>query len=560
VQRALRAAPWLAFLLSCGPLLAWGFPQGHDWPFELLRVAEYRAALAAGQLPPYWAENLYGGYGSPAFLYYAPLFSACATLFASLLGSVAAGATATLVLVTALSAWLVHRMLRAALELCDDTPPALVAAAADVGTTLFVLHPYLIGDKLLRNACSEFTALCLAPLAIEGLLRAGSRERLAFVAVALGIALSVLAHNLTALAVTGMLLVGGLVLWPPWRTRRPWLPILGGTGAGLALSAFFWLPAFALTPLVRTDELLHGKFDFHRQFQDLLAVFGYERFFSIGGVALVLLGAAGFVLARRPAGSALETRLLAASVAGALALLFLTTSASTFVWESLPLLPFFQFPWRLLGPLAWVLALLAALVFARLGTGAPPERQALYAGGALVLLALNALPLLAQYRALDPEVAARLPQLLEPRAVRSSTLSVTVGDEYLPRAADPAAWRNERPRIGPVVSTSPLARVKVLEESGSRMELHVQAERPSRLRIARWAFPGWQLWLDGTPAELTASRSGSIELRVPAGETRVRLVCSPPRLRSAMLVASGVALAGCLLLLARWRWADRSSG
>ena len=58
-ERWLAAGPWVALAISCAPLLLGGFPQGHDWSFELVRVAEYRAALGAGQLPPYWAENLY---------------------------------------------------------------------------------------------------------------------------------------------------------------------------------------------------------------------------------------------------------------------------------------------------------------------------------------------------------------------------------------------------------------------------------------------------------------------------------------------------------------------
>jgi hypothetical protein len=43
---------YLVALLSCLPLIVYGFPEGHDTGFELVRIAEYRNALEMGQWPP----------------------------------------------------------------------------------------------------------------------------------------------------------------------------------------------------------------------------------------------------------------------------------------------------------------------------------------------------------------------------------------------------------------------------------------------------------------------------------------------------------------------------
>ena len=296
--RWLNALPWLAACAACAPLLR-GFPQGHDWSFELVRIAEYGRALAQ-QWPPAWAENLYGGYGSPIFLFYAPLYAFGSSVLGSLVGSIPWGAVLMLVLGAAFA---VHSMRRLALLATGS------AAAARVAAVSYVLHPYLICDALLRNANAEYLALCIAPAVAAALLELRTRPGPGACWLAGSLALLVLAHNLTALFVTGMLIVAAGALY--WRAPRSlWLGLAGGLGLGLALAAFFWLPALVLTPLIRSDDLLVGKFDFHRQFPDVLSLFGYARFYAAGLLPLAVLGA-GVAAARR------HDRLLWTSLAGA---------------------------------------------------------------------------------------------------------------------------------------------------------------------------------------------------------------------------------------------------
>ena len=90
--------PFIALLATSLPLLSLQFPQGQDWIFELVRVAEFKSALLNGQIPPYWGENLYKGYGSPIFLFYAPLYSFVSSLCSYVTGSIAAGCSLALLL------------------------------------------------------------------------------------------------------------------------------------------------------------------------------------------------------------------------------------------------------------------------------------------------------------------------------------------------------------------------------------------------------------------------------------------------------------------------------
>jgi hypothetical protein len=324
------------------------------------------------------------------------------------------------------------------------------------------------------------------------------------------------------------------------RARAAWLAIGGGIAAALALTAFFWLPALALQDLIRPEELLVGKFDFRRQFPPLQKLFWYERFFATGLLTPAVLVASGWAAVRWPA----QRRILVSLLGAALALLFLETSASRFLWEAIPWLPLFQFPWRMMGPLALVACALAALV----------------AELALCAVALaNAIPLLRQYVPIGAADAQQLEALLHPEVIRNSGESVTAGDEYLPRASDRRVWSAQRPVEGPVVSASGPATWETLHDGGSRMELATHAPAPVRLRLARWAFPGWRVAIDGAPAGWTPSRWGTLELDVPAGDARVAVWLEPPLVRRASLWVSAVALVAWLAGLAAARRRPRAS-
>jgi hypothetical protein len=533
-EAGLEALPWLAALVGVIPLLLHGFPEGHDWSFELLRVSEYQSALAAGQRPPFWAENLYGGYGSPVFLFYAPLFSAAGSAAAWLAGSLTRGATAVLVAASLASVPAVRAFLAGLLE-AARVPSR---AAVRLGTACFVLHPYLLGDKWARNADAEFLALCLLPIPLAGVTAAARAPRRAFAAISAGLAGVALAHNLTAgIAVAGVLAAAAVLHGRG--TRVTWAVVAGGIAAGLALSAFFWLPVLELRDWIRPEELLRGKFDYRVQFQPLADVFGYRRFFAIGLVTPALLVAGGAAAIGSPKCRALLVALCAAGAG----LVFLVTAASEPVWILVPGLPLFQFPWRMLGPLGLCAAALAALVAAQALAGRPARTRALAELAAAALLALNALPMLGQYRPLSPEAESRVAALASPRAVRESFASVTVGDEYLPRPSDPHVWRMERPGDGPVVAATGATRFETLADGGTRIELATHSAERARLRLARFAFPGWRVEVDGAPGEWRPSRFGTLELEVPAGDAHVRVELEPPASRRAGLWLSGVSLA-----------------
>lgn len=455
-------------------------------------MAEFGHAVAGGQYLPFWAPNLYGGHGSPIFIYYAPLFDATTAALGLITGSVPSAAVAALMLFTLVGAWLMWRFVR---EIRPDVP-----AAAAIAVALFVLHPYLLADKWIRNANAEFAALCVLPAVFHGAMTA--KPRRAFWLTAVSIAALVLLHNLTALVATVLALGLSAVVH-----RRAATPVWLGAAAGIGLSAFFWFPAFALQPLMRTEELLRGKFDFHRQFPALASLFGIEMFYAAGPFTALLLVLLPFARSQEEHAQ----RVIRACVIAAWSCLFFILPLSMFLWETLPLLRFAQFPWRFVGPVAVLTAAAAGIAAAELSW----MRAAIAVAFAAALL--SAAPML---RAAKPLTA--VPPLTS-QAIQKLWLRAAVLDADLPRGVV-----LRRPTPPP----------------------------PGTLVFPRWAYPVWSATADGVPIAI-GEHEGRVAVRPPRADSKVVLTLIEPPVRlyarafSALLL--GALLAGEVVVRRRRR-------
>ena len=529
----LDAIPYLAVLISCAPLLFGGFPQGHDWPFELARVAEFSHAVAEGQLPPHWAPNLYGGYGSPVFLFYAPAFAALAAAASALLDSTTAGASLVLVCFSIVGVFAIRRLF--------DAIPEMDPRAGRIAATVFALHPYLIGDKLIRNANAEFAALCLLPFVVQGLLLLGRRPRRGAIVIAGGLAAVALSHTLTTL-IALVLLAGGTLWLHGWRgAARSRSALAAGVALGLLIAVFFLLPAVLLQDAVRLDDLLRGKFDFHRQWKPIGEFFGYSQFFSAGALTPILLALAVWVCIRNFRDGSAERRILTGMLVAALVFIGLQLPISTALWEVLPGLPFVQFPWRFMGPLALVSTVAGAAAIARVLAQFPSAYRGRLEVAVFAVCVANAWPQLASYRSLSHGQIDQIEFATQPGQLRREALNVTVLDEYLPTGADSAVWKRvarTRSRSWRIVGAK--ADVELIEDKGSGLSLHVDAPAGTRLRLARWYFPGWEAQLDGAPVPIEFNRSGSIDVALPAPGGEFELVRRPPVSRQVGLALSAL--------------------
>jgi hypothetical protein len=581
-----RVDPGFIVVLVIALIAIWPFisraslPEGNDAELHIFRLAELSYLLRGGELYPRWAPNFYHGYGYPIFNYYAPLTYYLGFLFDILprLDPVA-GVKAVFILGILFAAFGMYGFVR------DNWG----RRAGYVAAAVFIYAPYVqYIDPHTRGVMPESFSFGVFALALWALDRLWYGEgRWPWLVSVFLVAAVILSHNLM-----GLLFFGLLSAWALWRVfltgqggnrRRTAVHLGGALLLGLGLAAIFWLPVFLERDLVNLSTLIgeQDNYDFHTHFLSLREMLSPSLRLDWGasepafrfnlGLAQWLLGGLGLVLLLlRRVSQPRHLSFFALALAG---LIFLMLPLSTFVWEVLPFLPFFQFPWRLLGAASAMLAVLAGagasglLVMAqeRWGVATSPWRSAdsWLAAGLVALPMLFGLPL---------SQPSPWPDFNEVNHLRMSLientgrwLGTTSTADYVPVTVESLPERK-----GSVVANFGLGlppdRINhAMLPEGSTVETEtirplftrytINTPRDTRFRLFLFDFPGWQVFIDGERAETELGKpEGFVVIPLNAGEhvVDVRFDSTPARTAAAIISIFSLLAA----LFVAWRLPD----
>src|SRR5258708_4302372 len=460
-------------LLAALPLWQAGFLNKRiigETPYLLMRVQQLYLELRAGVFPVRWMPTGAYGFGYPFFNFYAALpFYIAAGLrlvgFGTILSIKLAQTLSFVVGALGVYAWV--------------SPHLRSSAAAITAVALFTFAPmHLVNIYTRGDSLSEFWAMSMYPLVLWAVDRVIARPRGPSIALlAVLYAGLLLSHNISALIFTPF--VGLYALWmiiPRWRSRRIAVALAGAIVLGIALSVWFLMPALTERSTVGMAHLLEGFFDYHNSFldnalvQNTLAIdySAYPYRFGLWQAIVTVLGigAAIIIMMRRNR----HLRLALWSLVALLISTIMTLSASTWLYDHVPLLAYIQFPWRWLSIVALMSAAVGAYVVDVWPIGALKVRHeavalpmiVITAIVALVSLNLNFIPLT------EGEItSARLNEA----EFYSGDIGTTVRADYLPIAVHP------RPVSGPsILGIYPL---KVIDgaASGNVTERQVNAQK-----------------------------------------------------------------------------------
>lgn len=343
-----------------------GYFPVHD-DIQAMRVLELDKCIKDRQIPCRWVPNMGYGYGYPQFNYYGPLPYYLMEGFhlagLGYLDSVKAG----LVLITVISAlgmFLLGKSLW-------GTAGGLVSAV------VYTYAPYRALDFYVRGDISELAALAIFPFIFWSVweILKGNKKHILWLAVSIGALLS--SHNISTLIFFPITVTWALFIiltnkkevLPKLRKRLSWLIIAGLWG--LALGAFFVIPAWFEKSYAHVETLLVGYFNYLAHFVSVSQLltstyWNYgssnagpydELYLGVGLlhwvmplISLILL----YILRKSK-----EFKITAFLVVIGWIALFLTHEKSTFIWNHVPLLAYLQFPWRFLIIATFVFSLSA---------------------------------------------------------------------------------------------------------------------------------------------------------------------------------------------------------
>jgi len=523
---------------------------GGDSPFLVQRVHQLSANLRAGVFPARWMWDAAHGMGYPFYSFYAALPYYIASLLDLAGWGVLWGIKLAQLLGFLLAAGFSYHL---ALRLGAAPKSALLASVCYSLAPFHLVNVYVRGDAL-----SEFYAQAWYPLILAAALAVSHRPSARSVAWLAGsYTLLVLTHNISALIfsplVVGWLMVCALSGGPERLTGRTMALGAVALALGLALGAWFWVPALREQPLVQLGEQTTGYFHYpgHFRSKDLVqgrlvhdySIDGERNPFCMGlaQAAVALMGLGGVARRAWRRRASVSDAFLAAAL---LVYTWLITPWSRCVWDHLPLLPYAQFPWRMLS----VQALLVAALARHIPELAPPGAwrsvavgviAAMVGVGGLAGLRVDRLPLG------EGDVTPQRFMLYE---TYSGNIGSTVRHEYLPAEMVP------RPHVSgvqlsagvkpaPLVLDGRLSSATALEVGPRGETWEMTVAEPTVLAFHTTFYPGWQALVDGEPVEVRAAEGlGMVSLRVQEGTHSVELAFKGTRTQRYASWASAVAL------------------
>ena len=329
-------------LLSTHRLLKTGIHSMAD-EMHIFRLEQYHQCIMDGQIPCRYVSGAGFGYGYPLFNFYTPGFYSIAQIF-HLIGFSLVNSLKIVIVLSAISGALGIFYLSNSL----------------LASVLFLFAPYQAVNIFVRGAFPEFFALNLIPWIIYFF------KQKKYFWSSIFLAFLMISHTLTSLTLLVFLIPYLFIFIKDYKKQI--ISLLTSFG----LSAFFTLPAFFEKNLTTVESMTQGYFNFINHFATLNQLFisrfwGYgaslwgpqdDMAISIGLMQwLIPLLVLIYLFKKKKINLKIIFYLISA-----LFFIFLTHNKSTFIWQKLPFMKYFQFPWRFIGIALIPLSLIAGKI------------------------------------------------------------------------------------------------------------------------------------------------------------------------------------------------------
>lgn len=522
IRRIISRFIFPIILLLSIPAVRYLFVDGFFGVSDDLHIAwlyEMDRAIKTFQIPPRLVPDLSFGFGYPLFNFVYPLPFYVGEIFHVLGFSLVDSIKIVYGLSIPFSMYFMYKLLK---EFVNEE-------FSLAGSVLYVYMPYRATELFVRGTIGEITAFMFLPLialSIVNLTKEKDFISKKWIGV-LGISVCglVLSHNIMAYMFMPFVLLI-LVLRIIFISKNKMKSILfsfSGLLLGLVSSSYFWLPALSESSLVKYDTVFNFYDHFPTLKQFITPFFGYGAsvpgpydtmsfYVGITGIFVVILGTI-FFLVKYKNFTKSEKIFVYWGIFILLFSIFMMNHRSAFLWETLPLLPYFQFPWRFITMIAFASPILL-IGFSK------------YKGGAVIssLVLVSALVLNFSYfktseylgRTDDYYINRYIPVPVaseEYKKLSEEYLRLPLNTEVRPSKNYPIVYANEPGGILEVSEINPL-KIRVETDYGQEFLLN----------YSKYYFPGWVAKMDGEHVEIKPGKPyGQITVSIPSGRHTIEI-------------------------------------
>lgn len=498
------------------PLFTPGFFPMHD-DTQVARVYEMGKALHDGVFPVRYIADLGYGNGYPLFNFYAPL--------AYYVGGIATFYTDAL---TATKFMFIVGIMLAGISMYLLAKEFWGKIGGIVCSTLYMYASYHAVEIYVRGDVAEFFAYAFIPLVFYALWKTHLSKDFYFALLGVfAYAGIILSHNLTAMMVSPFLGVFILLLFLMKKKKQnillPLLIIIGGIG----LSAWYWFPTLLEMSYTNVLSQIGGGADYKDHYVCLQQLWTSEwgfggstkgcidgmsfRVGKIPAIFSIISVAVGFFVLRK---EKKKFVFFTFSVISLIFSIFLMLEASRPLWDTIPMVAFFQYPWRFLIMTSFLSSFIIGVLFWYISLR---YKKALLLAFFCFLGAI-----------LFFQIKLFVPQTILSRSANDYTNITTlswvaskISDEYMPKDFRKPTKETEIVREKIAIET-PYGHVLKKSEKTHEMQYALLLKNPSRVLVRLAYFPAWHAYLNGKRISYIVSNNG-IFIDLPGGESTLLL-------------------------------------
>lgn len=508
------------------------------WLYEMDR------AVKMLQFPPRFVPDLSFGFGYPLFNFVYPLPFYIGELIHLLGFSLVDSVKMVFGLSIPFSMYFMYKFLK------EFLPEELSLA----GSVLYVYAPYRATEIFVRGTIGEIVAFAIVPVVALAFVNL-TKEKVSakWIGIAgLSVAALVLSHNIMAYMFMpfALLLLVSRLIFITKNKKKAIVRSFSGIFLGLLASGYFWFPAIYESRLMHYDTVFNFYDHFPSLIQFIKPYFGYGAsvpgpydtmsfYFGITGILVAVLGLVLFILKFKKF-SLSEKIFFIWGETILLISIFMMNFRSAFLWRNLPLLPYFQFPWRFLAMVVFAIPILL-VGFSKYKFG--KIASYIVIAGAIVLnfgyfktseyLGRNDAYYLNRY--IPVPVASE-----EYKKTQEEYLRLPAGTEVRPSDNFPRAYA-EVPAISQVEEINALDATIITNYGESFI-----------LNYSKYYFPGWFAKIDGEGVDVMAGKPyGQVAFIVPAGRHTVEVYYRESSMRLVFDLISLVGIGTAVFLVLR---------